>query len=175
LDAVLAAAAVLKQRARKDIKLVLVGEGSQKQRLQSRAKQEGLENVLFIGQIPKLKLCHIVASLDCGLQVLANVPAFYYGTSPNKFFDYLAGGVPVVNNYPGWLADLMGKHRCGIAVPPDDPVALADALVYLADHSDERRAMGHNARRLAEMEFAREQLAGRWVDFLEQIAAGQPR
>ena len=48
--------------------------------------------------------------------VLEDIPAFYRGTSPNKFFDYLACGLPVVNNYPGWLADLIRDHQLGIAV-----------------------------------------------------------
>ena len=54
--------------------------------------------------MPKTELNKLVASADVGLMVLANVPAFYYGTSPNKFFDYISSGLPVLNNYPGWLA-----------------------------------------------------------------------
>ena len=54
-----------------------------------------------------------------GLQVLANVPVFYYGTSPNKFFDYIAAGLPVINNYPGWLAGMIEEHQLGFAVPPE--------------------------------------------------------
>ena len=51
----------------------------------------------------KEKLSGLMKSADLGLQILANVPAFYYGTSPNKFFDYIAAGLPVLNNYPGRL------------------------------------------------------------------------
>lgn len=169
LDAVLEAAAVLKLRGRNDIKLVLIGDGSQKDRLKGRVKQEGLDNVLLIGSVPKLKLCDMIGSVDCGLQILANVPAFYRGTSPNKFFDYLAAGRPVLINYPGWLADLIGEHRAGLAVPPENPDAFAEALIYLADHPRQRAEMGHNARRLAETEFSRQKLADCWVDFLETV------
>jgi glycosyltransferase involved in cell wall biosynthesis len=167
LDAVLDAAAVLKKGGRNQIKLVLIGDGNQKDRLRSRARKEGLENVMFLDPLPKLQLSEITGCLDCGLQILANVQAFYYGTSPNKFFDYLAAGRPVLINYPGWLAELVAKHHCGLAVPPDNPGAFAEALVYLADHPEERAEMGRNARRLAETEFARTTLADRWVDFLE--------
>jgi hypothetical protein len=51
----------------------------------------------------KEKLSGLMKSAGLGLQILANVPAFYYGTSPNKFFDYIAAELPVLNNYPGWL------------------------------------------------------------------------
>jgi len=58
-----------------------------------------------------------------GLQILDNVPAFYDGTSPNKCFDYLAAGLPMLINYPGWLADLVQECQCGYAVPPESPQA----------------------------------------------------
>ena len=74
--------------------------------------------------------------------ILANIPAFYYCTSPNKFFDYISSGLPVLNNYPGWLAEMIKEHQCGIAVPPGDPVAFADALIHLADSPGLRRFMG---------------------------------
>ena len=60
--------------------------------------------------------------------VLKDIPAFYRGTSPNKFFDYLSCGLPVVSNYPGWLAELIREHQLGIVVHRD-PDALAEALI----------------------------------------------
>jgi glycosyltransferase involved in cell wall biosynthesis len=100
--------------------------------------------------------------------ILANVPAFYYGTSPNKFFDYIASGLPVLNNYPGWLADIIRENDCGIAVSPADPEAFANALVTLRDNPDRRNRMGANARALAESSFNRENLAVQFVGFLEK-------
>ena len=93
------------------------------------------------------------------------------GTSPNKFFDYIAAGIPVVNNYPGWLAGLIEENRCGIVVPPGNVAAFADALQRLAADSAARRTMGAAARVLAEKEFARPLLAGRFVATLEAHAA----
>jgi glycosyltransferase involved in cell wall biosynthesis len=101
--------------------------------------------------------------------VLKDVPAFYRGTSPNKFFDYLAAGIPVVNNYPGWLAGLIEEHLCGIVVPPGDPAGFADALQRLAADSVACRTMGAAARSLGEKEFARPFLAGRFVDTIETV------
>ena len=111
----------------------------------------------------------MLPEFDVGLMILANVPAFYYGTSPNKFFDYIAGGLPVLNNYPGWLADMIDAHDCGIAVPPDDPGAFADAMENLADDADARRRKGNNARKLAEQQFDRQRLAAQFTGFLEAV------
>ncbi len=167
LDAVLDAAGELKKRGRRDIVLAFIGDGKRKPALVERARREGLDNCRFYGLITKSRLNEVISCADAGLMILDNVPAFYYGTSPNKFFDYLAAGLPVINNYPGWLAELIQKNHCGIAVPPDDPAALADALEQMADNPETRREYGRNARRLAEEKFARARMANQWVDWLE--------
>ncbi|MES2319259.1 MAG: glycosyltransferase family 4 protein [Pseudomonadota bacterium] len=170
LDAVLDAAAVLKQRGRADIKVLLIGQGKLKAALQARAAREGLDNVVFHAPVPKLHLAGLMASADVGMQILANVPAFYYGTSPNKFFDYIAAGLPVLNNYPGWLAGMVTEHRCGFAVAPDNPGAFADALEAAAADRAALGQMGARGRLLAEASFDRTLLANHWVDWLEGAA-----
>ena len=170
LDALLDVAAELRRRSDTRVKLAFIGDGKEKERLAARAAELGLTNCLFFPPVPKTELGAITASLDCGLMVLKDVPAFYRGTSPNKFFDYLAAGIPVLNNYPGWLAGLITEHQCGIVVPPGNPSAFADALQSLAADSAGRRAMGTAARHLAEREFARPRLAAEFVLTLETHA-----
>ena len=169
LHALIDAAKVLKDKGRSDIYIFLVGDGQMKPGLRRQARRAGLENVVFVDYLPKSRLMELMDTMDAGLMILLNVPAFYNGTSPNKFFDYIAKGLPVVNNYPGWIAKTLHDWDCGIAVPPDRPVALAQALIDLADSPDSRRHMGRQARRLAEKEFRRDDLADRFVDFLERI------
>lgn len=170
LGAVLDAAQELKKRGRRDIKLLLVGDGKQKDALMARAAEEQLDNVVFHDNVRKDRMPGLLAGANVGMQILANVPAFYYGTSPNKFFDYLAAGLPVLNNYPGWVAELIESHACGRAVPPDNPTAFAEALMDLADHPEQCQAMRAAARKLAETQFDREQLSDRFVEVLENAA-----
>lgn len=172
LDAILDAAAELQRRGRADIKIALFGDGNCKPALQARAARERIDNCLFFPLIRKTELTRITASLDCGLQVLADVPAFYYGTSPNKFFDYISAGLPVLINYPGWLAGIVTANACGVVVPPRNPGGFADALIRLADDHEFRMKAGGNARRLAAAQFSRAQLAERWVTFVEAVNAG---
>lgn len=166
LDAVLDAAAELKRRGRGDIKLVLIGNGKLKPALQARAAREALDNVVFHDPVNKTRLASLMAATDLGLQVLANVPAFYFGTSPNKFFDYIAAGLPVLNNYPGWLADMIDENSCGFAVIPEDVAAFADALEGAAADRNALREMGERGRLLAQDQFDRRLLADRWVDWV---------
>ena len=171
LDAILNTAVELQKRGRKDIKLVLIGQGKLKPDLERRAKELKLYNVVFHPPVSKQKLSGLMASADVGMQVLANIPAFYYGTSPNKFFDYISAGLPVINNYPGWLAEMIEKTQCGIAVPPDDPIAFADALEKAAIKKEVLTLMGENARHLAESQFDRVLLADKWVDWVTGVNA----
>lgn len=168
LDAVLDAAAELKQRGDERVEFHFIGDGKLKPHLVQRAEKEGLNSCHFHAPMPKTELRDAMADYDVGLMILDNVPAFYYGTSPNKFFDYLAAGMPVLNNYPGWLASLIDEHNCGIAVPPNNPMAFADALQKMADNPAQTRAMGTSARALGESTFNRRTLAAEFVQFLEK-------
>lgn len=166
LNAVLDAAVELKKRQRTDIKLVLVGDGMQKKALLERAAELQLDNVIFHDPVNKAKLAGLMASADIGLQILANVPAFYYGTSPNKFFDYISAGLPVLNNYPGWLAELITKQQCGFAVPPENPQAFADALEQAANQREKLIEMGRNGQQVAREQFNRSILSQKFSDWV---------
>lgn len=169
LDAVLDAAKVLKEKGRIDIKLLFVGEGKMKDQLLERKEKEGLDNCIFMNPVSKATLSEIIDTADIGLMILANIPAFYYGTSPNKFFDYISAGLPVLNNYPGWLADMILDNQCGVVVPPDNPEEFANALISLADSAEKRIEYRVNARKLAEKSFDRNNLGNQFVDFLEKV------
>lgn len=170
LDAALNAAKELKTRGRNDIKFVLVGQGKLKEDLQARVKREDLDNVIFHSPVNKSKLAELLKGADIGLQLLANIPAFYYGTSPNKFFDYISAGLPVLNNYPGWLAGMIKDNNCGYAIEPDNAQAFADALENAADNKESLPAMGKRAQALAKRDFNRHHLADKWVTWVTGAA-----
>jgi glycosyltransferase involved in cell wall biosynthesis len=171
LDAVLDAARVLKRRGADGACFVLMGDGREKAHLAERIRSEGLENVLMIGLVGKARYNEALSEIDVGLQILLNLPAFYYGTSPNKFFDYLAAGRPVLVNYPGWMSDLVTESGCGVAVPPDDPEAFADAVERLLADRGQLATRGRAARALAEERFAQSRLLPGLVTFVEQATS----
>lgn len=175
LDAVIDTALELQSRGRDDIKIVLVGQGKLKPHLEQKATDLALRNVIFHPPVNKEKLAGLMASADIGMQVLSNIPAFYFGTSPNKFFDYISAGLPVINNYPGWLAELIEDNECGFAIEPDNVIAFADALVIAADNRDRLPKMGIKARALAEEQFHRVALADKWVDWVINTNQGGKR
>ncbi|OUR60970.1 glycosyltransferase WbuB [Colwellia sp. 39_35_sub15_T18] len=169
LDSVLNAAVELKRRGRTDIKLALVGQGKLKSSLEKKAKELELDNVVFHPPVNKDKLAGLLASADVGLQLLANIPAFYYGTSPNKFFDYISAGLPVLNNYPGWLEGMIKENNCGFVVIPDNPQAFANALETAASDKESLKLMGNRANDLARKAFDRKKLADKWVNWVTGV------
>lgn len=91
LDAVLNAAKILLQKNEKDIEIQFIGDGILKPKLIQRVEEENISNCKFINPMPKPDLFnYLQKEADVGLMILDNIPAFYYGTSPNKFFDYIA-------------------------------------------------------------------------------------
>lgn len=170
LHNILLAATELKKRGDTQIRLVFIGEGKVKADMQEKAAQQGLDNCIFLPAMPKTQLVGFLQRADIGLMTLANIPAFYYGTSPNKFFDYISCGLPVLNNYPGWLADMITQQGCGKAIAPDDPVAFADALQNMAQNKTALQEMGIRGRKLAEQQFNRDKLSDDFVASLEKVS-----
>ena len=167
LDAVLDVAGELLKRNENDIEIKFIGDGKLKPELIERAERENLNNCVFVEPMPKQKLFgYLRDNADVGLMILDNIPVFYNGTSPNKFFDYISLGLPVINNYPGWLADMIKDNCCGVALAPGDSVGFADALVLLREDFVIRKKYGQNARKLSENSFSRKLLAEKFVKFL---------
>lgn len=175
LNAVLDVAVELQEQGITDIKFVFVGTGREKSALVARAERQDLSNCIFIDPVAKPLLASYLQRADVGLMVLANVPAFYYGTSPNKFFDYLASGMPVVTNYPGWVADIIETEKIGCAVQPEDAKAFADALIDLSNNPNKLALQAENASRLARDSFNRSELVEQFADALERVHSGTAR
>jgi glycosyltransferase involved in cell wall biosynthesis len=161
------AARLLFERGRDDIVFLIVGEGKSVPLLTERVA--GLPNVLLVGSLPKREVPLLTRTADVLLVLFADVPILATN-SPNKFFDALASGRPVIVNQPGWTREIVEQYGVGLAVPAADGRALASAIEALADDREGTGAMGHAARALAEREFGRDQQADRLISLLEELA-----
>ena len=170
LDTVLSVAKILIQRGRTDIKFLLIGDGMEKEKLKKRVNLEEIQNVIFKNPISKIDLAKLMPRCDLGLQVLANIEEFYNGTSPNKFFDYISSGLPVISNYPGWVAEIIKEKNCGFVVEPESIISFADTIEYAADNIQELNQKGKNARRVAENMFDRKIQAKKFVNLIESFS-----
>lgn len=158
-------------RDRQDIALVLVGDGKEKARLQDQAAARQLDNVHFTPPVPKCAMAGVLAAADACIAILKPLD-LYKTTYPNKVFDYMAAGRPVLLAIDGVIRQVVEKAGAGIAVPPGDAHAMAQAIRTLADDPQRSRAMGQAGRRCIEVNFDRAALAGQLITLLE--AMGRP-
>jgi glycosyltransferase involved in cell wall biosynthesis len=142
LDTILDAAQILRNRGRTDIRLILVGGGSDKPRLVARADKLDLPNISIRPPIARSDVPSLLREADCLVCTFKNSPVYQYGLSMNKMCDYLMSERPVV--FAGHSAyDPVAEAGAGLSISGENPQALADALEVLADASDEqRRQMG---------------------------------
>lgn len=143
---------------RPEIALALVGDGKEKPALMARAQTLGLSNVHFLPPVPKLGMAEALAAADACLGILKPVP-LYATVYPNKVFDYMAAGRPVLLAMEGVIRQLVETTGAGVYVPPGDPIALAQAIRILAADSAGRQEMGRRGRLCIETQFDRRQLA----------------
>ncbi|MCB9201604.1 MAG: glycosyltransferase family 4 protein [Flavobacteriales bacterium] len=150
------------------IHLVFIGEGSERAQLERLVKLYSLDNISFIGLIPKNEVILWLNSSIVSFVMFKNYPVLQT-SSPNKLFDSFASGTPVIQNTTGWIKDLVEKEKCGINVPPDNPKELADAIVKITDDIELRNQMAKNAKRLAETEFNRDILAEKYLNKILEL------
>ncbi len=167
LPVVLDAAELLHER--EDIVIVLLGDGKEKPSLQQRAEERGLKNVLFLPPCPKNAMAEALAAADACIAILKPI-AMYRTVYPNKVFDYMAAGRPVVLAIEGVIREVVQGAGAGLCIAPGDAQALAKAIRYLADHPEEGREMGRRGRQVVVDNFDRPELAERLADILEELA-----
>lgn len=141
LEVVIRAAHELEQRGRSDIRVVLLGDGSSKPALISLCHQLAVANVTFTDPVPKDQVAATLRTADAGLMILAPVDLFTYGVSPNKLFDYMGAGLPVLTNVAGLVSTIVADADVGFTVAPGDAIALADGMERMAADPPEGAAV----------------------------------
>lgn len=145
---------------------VLLGDGKEKPALQRRAAEMNLANVTFLPPVPKSEMASVLAGADACLAILKPIEA-YKTTYPNKVFDYMAAGRPVLLAIDGVIRQVVEASGGGLFVPPGEPAALAAAVRRLAADPAAARRMGLAGRRYVEAHFSRAALAERLANILE--------
>jgi glycosyltransferase involved in cell wall biosynthesis len=158
LSQLVEAAAILEKQGRDDIQFTIVGSGNDFTRVEDAIASQKLRHVKLIPTVPKEEVMSLLVKAHIGVVSFAPFQSLE-ANSANKFFDYLASGLPVAINYEGWQGQLLAEHRCGLSAPQGDVNAFANQLIRLADDAPLRKQMGVNARDLAVTQFDRRNLA----------------
>jgi len=154
---------------RDDILLVSVGDGPQKQALVEETKRRGLKNLQWIDGVPKPRLIQLLKAADAGMAILKRTDTFKT-VYPNKVFDYMACGRPVLCVIDGVARELVETAGAGYFVEPEQPEDFNDKIRALAALSRaQRKAMGKRGRKYVEEHFSRDALAKRYLDAMQSL------
>ena len=170
LTNVLDAAERLKDRD--SVRFLLAGAGAERDRLMADAERRGLKNVIFMPMQPKDAMGKVWSLCDVALVHLKNDPLFA-GVIPSKIFEAMASGVPVLLATPkGEASRIIAEDGAGLNVAPEDPAALADAVLELEGDPSRCKAMAEKGL-LAAPTHSRERQAHHMAQVLELAAAGR--
>jgi glycosyltransferase involved in cell wall biosynthesis len=153
---------------RPEIVVVLLGDGKEKPALVDQAQSMGLQNVCFLPPIPKAEMPQALAAADACIAILKPIP-LYATVYPNKVFDYMAAGRPVVLAIDGVIRQVVEQSGAGLFVPPGDADSLAQAIRRLADDRQMGRDMGARGRQAVERSFDRARLAQQLTEIMEAM------
>ena len=152
------------------ITVVLLGDGKEKPALQKRAAELKLTNLLFLPPVPKTGMADAVAGADACLAILKPIEA-YKTTYPNKVFDYMAAGRPVILAIDGSIRQVVEAAQCGIFSRPGNPSEIAQAIRRLSSDNQVARAMGLRGRKYLEEHFNRNITSRKLMEILISMHA----
>ncbi len=127
-----------------------IGDGPEKQNLIQKANEMHLNNVSFLPPVSKAQVSSLLAIADLLVHTIKKVDVLRYGMSPNKMYDYLASAKPIVTSIEAKNNPVVESYA-GIAVEPENPKALAEAIIEIYNMPEEKRKeLGMNGRRYVE-------------------------
>jgi glycosyltransferase involved in cell wall biosynthesis len=170
LEVVLKAARILKRKGRSDIRFYLVGDGAAREQLQRQAAQDGLNGlVVFTGQRPSDDIPAILARSQACLIHLKKCRLFE-GVIPSKIFETMAMGRPIIMGVRGEAREIVMQADAGVAMEPESPQSLVQAVEKLADDPQAASRLGRSARAHVARRYNRDLLAARFLRLLQNVA-----
>lgn len=151
-----------------DVEFLFVGGGATEKDLFEEVRKNELFNVKFLGKFPMRGVSEIVNFCDVSMVSFLDLPILYTN-SPNKLFDSLSAGKPIIVNSAGWTKDMVEEHQCGYYVNPNKPQELVDKILFLRENPDIVKEMGSNSRKLAETKYDKSILSKEFVEVIEKL------
>ncbi|MGH7546737.1 MAG: glycosyltransferase family 4 protein [Gemmatimonadales bacterium] len=165
LSPVFAGARQLQQAGRTDVQFVIAGDGERAPEWKSRAG--GLTNVVFPGWLSAAGIATLLRVSHVGLAAYANgAPQGL----PNKLFEYMSAGLPLLSSLPGEAAALLAECACGLTYDAREPESFARALRQLLASAEIRSAMGRRSLERFRAEFDAAVIYERLGSHLTQVA-----
>jgi glycosyltransferase involved in cell wall biosynthesis len=131
------------------VELSLAGPCVPQSLRQELEQMRGAANTRFLGWLDRGEVAELLATSRAGLVLFHEAPN-HVSAQPNKLFEYMSAGLPVIaSDFPLWR-DLVESTESGLLVDPKDPQAIREAMVWVLEHPAEAEAMGRNGQQAVE-------------------------
>jgi glycosyltransferase involved in cell wall biosynthesis len=135
-----------------NVRLNLAGSFSKNIFEKKIKKYESWSKVNTLGFLNRQQVSEVLAKSNAGIVTFLPEPN-HINAQPNKMFEYMSAGLPVIaSNFSLWREIIEG-NQCGICVDPLNPKAIGDAMQYLVDNPQEAEQMGKNGRKAVEQKY----------------------
>lgn len=152
-----------------DVKLLLAGQFSPLSLRDKAAALPGWANVKELGQLNRTEVVKMLSKSMAGLVLFHPVPS-HLDAQPNKMFEYMSAGIPIiVSNFPLWK-EIVEENGCGIYVDPLNPAKIAGAIKRVVKNPKESKQMGKNGRRAVKEKYNWENEGARLLKLYEEIS-----
>lgn len=152
------------------VHFLLVGDGKDRRKAERLKEELGLSNVTFAGLRSKSEMKAILGATDVCLATLMPIPMFKT-VYPNKIFDYLAAGRPILLGIDGVIREVVESAKAGQFIEPGKPEAIVEGVRKFAADPAGCEAMGRSGRAYVEQHFNRIDHAKAFVELLEAVAS----
>ena len=156
---------------RPEVLFVVAGEGAERAGLEERARKEGIDNVTFLGRIPRAEVPALLRRADLNLVMLRDTPLFRT-VIPSKIFESMGCARPILIGVDGQAREIVEEAGGGVFFRPGDAEDLAACIRELAQSPERLEAMGRSGRAYALEHYTRESLARRYRDLLSELVSG---
>lgn len=168
LETIVQAAAEVLRLGGNDVQFLFFGQGPLEAKLKEQALELCLGNVHFMGYYSYTQIPALLLGCDLNIVAMQDIPLYQYGISLNKLFTYFASGKPVV--FSGNVSnDLVREGGAGISVGPEDPAAIARAIMQLRADRIGAEEMGFKGRALVQERYTIPVLADKLMEVMEEV------
>jgi glycosyltransferase involved in cell wall biosynthesis len=133
-----------------NVYLLLLGDGEAKNKFEEIAREnEVSDRVIFAGTISQKDLINYTASADIGIALIENISVSYYHALPNKLFEYIMAGLPVLSSPLPQMKKIVEQYNAGIIAEPDNEDEVIDSIKKLIESDNVIREYKNNCNRAA--------------------------
>jgi glycosyltransferase involved in cell wall biosynthesis len=161
-------AAAQQQRQNSNAHFLLVGEGAEKERIKSLAQSRGLANMSFLDHQPRERIPAFISASDACVVLLKKTEIFKT-VIPTKMLEFMSCARPVIVGVDGQARQIVEDANAGLAIEPENPKALAEAINALTANRELGRTFGQNGREYIQRNFSRDRTAQKYIDVLEAM------